>query len=220
MAKAELKIGDKSKISKAKKRPHYVSNKDFLVAMIAYREKILEWKETTNSADPDTRPRVPTYVGECIMKIATHLSHKPNFINYTFREDMICDGIENCLQYIDNFNPDKSSNPFAYFTQIIYYAFLRRIAKEKKLLYIKYKASENVNIFDQTSSKQVGDTTNYNDDIKFGEWTKVHMGQFINDFEENKRRKVKHRSAKQTPLDELFADAPREDAPAAADIQE
>ena len=188
--------------------------------MIAYREKILEWKETTNSADPDTRPRVPTYVGECIMKIATHLSHKPNFINYTFREDMICDGIENCLQYIDNFNPDKSSNPFAYFTQIIYYAFLRRIAKEKKLLYIKYKASENVNIFDQTSSKQVGDTTNYNDDIKFGEWTKVHMGQFINDFEENKRRKVKHRSAKQTPLDELFADAPREDAPAAADIQE
>ena len=60
------------------------------------------------------------------------------------------------------------------------------------------------NIFDLTSSKQQGDTTNYNDDIKFGEWTQEHMGQFINDFEENKRRKVKHRSTKQTPLDELF----------------
>ena len=73
------------------------------------------------------------------MKIATHLSYKPNFINYTFREEMISDGVENCLQYIDNFNPDKSKNPFAYFTQIIYFAFLRRIQKEKKYLYTKYK---------------------------------------------------------------------------------
>ena len=192
-----------TKTSKAKKRPHYVSNKDFLAAMIKYKAEIDEWKKTTNSSDINTRPRVPQYIGECIMKIATHLSHKPNFINYTFREDMICDGIENCLQYIDNFNPEKSKNPFAYFTQIIYYAFLRRIAKEKKLLYIKYKASENVNIFDQTSAKQEGDSQTYNDELKFGEWTQEDMGQFISDFEENTRRMVKHRS-KATPLDELF----------------
>ena len=76
------------------------------------------------------------------MKIATHLSYKPNFVNYMFREDMICDGIENCVQYIHNFNPEKSSNPFAYFTQIIHYAFLRRIQKEKKQMEIRTKIIE------------------------------------------------------------------------------
>ena len=88
------------------------------------------------------------------MKIATHLSYKPNFINYTFREEMSSD-VENCLQYIDNFNPDKSRNPFAYFTQIIYFAFLRRIQKEKKYLYTKYKASENVNLFGKKQQKNL-----------------------------------------------------------------
>ena len=88
------------------------------------------------------RPRVTNYIGSCFLKIATHLSYKPNFVNYMFREDMICDGIENCLQYIDNFDPEKSKNPFAYFTQIIYYAFLRRIQKEKKQLEIKGKILE------------------------------------------------------------------------------
>jgi len=113
---------------------HYVNNKDFLDALIQYREKcalaLEEGKE---------KPIVSNYIGECILKIATHLSYKPNFINYSYRDDMISDGIENCIQYLSNFNPDKSSNPFAYFTQIIYYAFLRRIAKEKKQSYIKSK---------------------------------------------------------------------------------
>ncbi len=90
----------------------------------------------------DTKPKVPNYVGECFLKIATHLSYKPNFVNYMFREDMICDGIENSLQYIHNFDPEKSTNPFAYFTQIIYYAFLRRIQREKKQLEIKNKILE------------------------------------------------------------------------------
>ena len=103
-------------------KQQYVNNKDFLAAMITYREDVNKAKEKNKD-----RPIVPTYVGECIMKIATHLARKPNFVNYTFKEEMISDGIENCLQYIDNFNPDKSNNPFAYFTQIIYYAFLRRI---------------------------------------------------------------------------------------------
>jgi len=76
------------------------------------------------------------------LKIATHLSYKPNFVNYMFREDMISDGIENCVQYIHNFDPEKSKNPFAYFTQIIHYAFLRRIQKEKKQLDIKTKIIE------------------------------------------------------------------------------
>ena len=124
-----------------KAKQEYVNNKDFLAAMIEYKASVQQAQEKEND-----RPIVPTYVGECIMKIATHLARKPNFVNYTFKEEMISDGIENCLQYIDNFNPEKSSNPFAYFTQIIYYAFIRRIQKEKKQSNIKYKMIEQANI--------------------------------------------------------------------------
>ena len=120
-----------------KKTEYYVNNKEFLAAITVYRNSVLKARD-----DGAARPRVPNYIGECFLKIATHLSYKPNFVNYMFREDMICDGIENCLQYIDNFNPEKSSNPFAYFTQIIYYAFLRRIQKEKKQMEIKNKILE------------------------------------------------------------------------------
>jgi hypothetical protein len=113
---------------KTKKKPiHYVNNKDFHIAMV-------EWKEEVNRAvnDNETPPPVTNYIAECFLKIANKLSYRPNFINYTYRDEMVGDGIENCIQYADRFNPDKSTNPFAYFTQIIYYAFLRRIAKEKK----------------------------------------------------------------------------------------
>lgn len=115
-------------------KPHYVSNADFLAAMKDYKAKVLEAE-----AAGEDKPRVPEYVGDCLLKIATHLSYKHNFIGYTYREDMILDGVENCLQYIDNFDPSKSNNPFAYFTQIIYYAFIRKIQKEKKQTYVKNK---------------------------------------------------------------------------------
>ena len=120
-------------MSKAKKE-HYVNNKEFLEAMKAYRKGV-------NKAirEKKDKPPVTNYIGSCFLKIANHLSYRPNFINYTFRDDMISDGIENCLQYLDNFNPAKSNNPFAYFTQIIYYAFIRRIQKEKKQTTIKHK---------------------------------------------------------------------------------
>jgi hypothetical protein len=124
-------------MTKKKQTENYVNNKEFLAAISAYRQKVIAAKEAEKP-----RPRVTNYLGECFLKIATHLSYKPNFVNYMFREDMICDGIENCLQYIDNFDPEKSTNPFAYFTQIIYYAFLRRIQKEKKQLEIKGKILE------------------------------------------------------------------------------
>ena len=117
-----------------KNTEYYVNNKELLEAMTSYRERVIYAKEHDKP-----KPRVSNYVGDFFLKIATHLSYKPNFVNYPFREDMICDGIENCLQYIDNFDPEKSKNPFAYFTQIIYYAFLRRIQKEKKQLEIKQK---------------------------------------------------------------------------------
>ena len=120
-----------------KKSEHYVNNKELLEALIVYRAKVAEAKEKGLP-----KPRITNYLGSCFLKIATHLSYKPNFVNYMFKDDMVCDGIENCVQYINNFNPEKSSNPFAYFTQIIHYAFLRRIQKEKKQLEIKTKIIE------------------------------------------------------------------------------
>ena len=119
---------------KTTKKEHYVNNKEFLAAMVEYKKGVnkAERKKTE-------KPLVTDYIGGCFLKIANHLSYRPNFINYTFRDDMVSDGIENCLQYLDNFNPAKSSNPFAYFTQIIYYAFIRRIQKEKKQTTIKHR---------------------------------------------------------------------------------
>ena len=136
----------------SKKKPeHYVNNRELLEALIVYRKKVEEEFVRRNNRSPtredrskhwEGKPPIPNYLGDCFLKIATHLSYKPNFVNYMFREDMISDGIENCVQYIHNFDPEKSSNPFAYFTQIIHYAFLRRIQKEKKQLEIKNKIIE------------------------------------------------------------------------------
>jgi len=120
-----------------KRSEHYVNNKEFLAAIIAYKDQI-----ALAEVRGESKPVIPRYIGECFLKIANHLSFKPNFVNYMFKDDMVCDGIENCVQYINNFNPEKSSNPFAYFTQIIHYAFLRRIQKEKKQLEIKSKILE------------------------------------------------------------------------------
>ena len=124
-----------------KRSEHYVNNKEFLAAIVEYKEKVALAAERG-----EAKPRITNYLGECFLKIATHLSFKPNFVNYMFKDDMVCDGIENCVQYINNFNPEKSKNPFAYFTQIIHYAFLRRIQKEKKQVFIKQKSIEEANI--------------------------------------------------------------------------
>ena len=115
-----------------KQNQHYVNNKEFTEAVAEHNEavKLAESKGKTP-------PKMSNYIGECIYKIATRLSTRPNFINYTYRDEMICDAIENCIQYIGNFNREKSNNAFAYVTQICYYAFLRRIQKEKKQVFIK-----------------------------------------------------------------------------------
>jgi len=120
---------------------HYVDNKKFLAALIDYKTSIDAAKEKNEQI-----PQVPRYIGECFIKIATHLSYKSNFINYTFKDDMVSDGIENCLTAATKFDPAKSSNPFAYYTQIIYFAFIRRIQKEKKHQATKYKIIENLDL--------------------------------------------------------------------------
>ena len=142
-------------MKKAKEKPHYVDNKKFLEAMIEYRDKCEKAEKQGRK-----KPEVTNYIGECFLKIANHLSYRPNFINYTFRDDMISDGIENCLQNMNNFNPDKSKNPFAYFTQIIYYAFIRRIQKEKKQIQIKSKLIANAGVENMMDQLQ-GDDQQY-----------------------------------------------------------
>jgi len=123
------------------KSTHYVDNSKFLEELVKYKKKVNEAKDKNIP-----KPIVSNYLGECFLKIATHLSYKANFINYTYRDDMISDGIENCLVAVDKFDPEKSKNPFAYYTQIIYFAFVRRIQKEKKQQATKYKILENIDL--------------------------------------------------------------------------
>ena len=120
-----------------------------------------EWKEKCKDAEEagDDTPRITDYIGQCFLKIANGLSYRPNFINYTYKQEMISDGIENCLQYIHNFDPEKSKNPFSYFTQIIYYAFIRRIQKEKKQSHIKNKMIEKMSYESYTTME--GDDSVY-----------------------------------------------------------
>ena len=140
---------------KKKVTQHYVDNKKFLEAMVIHKDKVNSAKENNRK-----KPDVTNYIGECFLKIANHLSYRPNFINYTYRDDMISDGIENCLQYMNNFDPAKSTNPFAYFTQIIYYAFIRRIQKEKKQSLVKQKLIANAGVENMMDSLE-GDDAQY-----------------------------------------------------------
>lgn len=173
---------------------HYVNNADFLQALKDYRAKVQEAEESG-----DSKPQVSNYIGECILKIANHLSYKPNFINYTYRDEMIADGIENCLMYIDNFDPNKSSNPFAYFTQIIYYAFIRRIQKEKKQTLIKGKIVMEMpyEAFEVQDHDEDGSYAS-----SYVEFMQNH-GIFDDIIEKEDKRKAK-KKAKQATLDDIL----------------
>lgn len=169
-------------MSKAK---HYINNDDFLKALVEYKAKCEEAKSAGKNEPP-----IPNYIGECWMKIAEGLSHKPNFINYTYRDEMISDGIENCLMYFNNFNPEKSNNPFAYFTQIIYYAFLRRIQKEKKQLYVKYKATQQAGILDEFEMLEMEDGSNRQFELY------DNIAEFIENYEDGRKAKKDSKQVK------------------------
>ena len=164
---------------------HYVNNEKFLEEMVVFRTAVLESKEKGLE-----RPMVPNYIGDCLFEIATHLARKPNFSNYTFKEDMVSDGVENCLLYIDNFDPEKSKNPFAYFTQIIYYAFLRRIQKEKKHLYIKYKCMQNEVINSLIENNGEDLVMSQLNGALHDSYSEEFIREFIETFEVNKKNKI------------------------------
>ena len=184
------------------KKIHYVDNQKFLEEMIVYKGKC---KDAKNRGEPP--PQISEYVGECFMKIANRLSFRPNFINYAFREDMISDGIENCVQYIRNFDPEKSRNPFAYFTQIIYFAFIRRIQKEKKQLYIKYKTMDTFGDLADNVEVMEHDKGHYDYNTLSAD-QKANMYDFIKNFEDAKKAKVvAKKPTKTTNLEYFFVTA-------------
>jgi hypothetical protein len=178
-----------------KKTNHYINNADFLKALIEYRS-------ACDLADTEgkTYPPIPNYIGECFLKIANHLSRKPNFVSYSFRDEMISDGIENCLMYFRNFDPTKSKNPFAYFTQIIYFAFLRRIMREKKQLYVKYKATQQYGILDQFEMYE--DSNGHMRQFELYD----NISEFIQNFEDSKEKKKNIKKDKIAELLNLEAD--------------
>ena len=168
---------------------HYVDNAKFLEAMIEYKGEYDDAKKNNKDL-----PMISEYLGSVFLKIAQRLSFRPNFINYAFKNDMISDGIENCLHYIHNFNPEKSTNPFAYFTQIIYYAFIRRIQKEKKQLYIKYKSMQNYEIAPEYMDQEKSNN-NY---ISLSDYEnsdfKVMVDDFVDTFEKSRKKKAVKKS--------------------------
>ena len=185
-------------MGKRKKTIHYVDNAKFLEEMIEYKRQYHISKE-----NDEELPIISEYLGSVFLKIAQRLSFRPNFINYAFKDDMISDGIENCLHYIHNFNPEKSTNPFAYFTQIIYYAFIRRIQKEKKQLYIKFKSMQNYEInstYDGSANE--GDNVDLAGDYKNSDF-RVMVDEFVDTFEKSKKKKAVKKKSEPTNL-ELF----------------
>lgn len=179
------------------KKLHYVNNPEFLAHMKIYVEQVKEHKLASKSP-----PQVSDYIGECLTSIANKLANKPNFVNYPFRDDMVADGIENSLRYINNFDPNKSSNPFAYFTMIIYNAFVRRIEQEKTQLATKYRMISECLIHEVS-----GD--NHKQQTKYGsEQADLNMHEFLDNFEKSRERKKAktktHNKKKVYGFDQIF----------------
>lgn len=156
----------------------YVDNKLFFEHMTKLRQDRLKAEE---AGDPP--PKINDYIGKCIYDIANRYSMRPNFINYPFRDEMVADGIENAIKAMNNFDPAKSANPFAYFTQIIFYAFLRRIAKEKKYLYIKQKAFTSLAILGEVYAGAGADISNQTSG------STEYMDNFVEEYEAAEERK-------------------------------
>lgn len=147
-----------SVMKKKKRTVNYVNNTDFYDALVRYRAEV-----NRALSEDKPKPRIPNYIGECFLKIATHLSYKPNFVNYTSKDSMISDGYTDCVKYVLNFNCELYKNPFAYFTQICYYAFVRRIKQEKRNLEIYDRLLERCNFDEVFFEDGEADMSNYSD---------------------------------------------------------
>lgn len=190
---------------KPKEKPHYVNNKEFSLAVVDYVKSV---NEATESDKPI--PKVTDYIATCFLKIAEGLSHKSNFIRYTYREEMVMDAVENCLKAILNYNIEAATrtgnpNAFAYFTQICYYAFLRRIAKEKKQQDLKFKFIEASGIeefvqFDHEDAAALGVERMFVDELKDRIGKVRDHDQSIKDFAKAEKEKEKELKRKGVEL--------------------
>ena len=180
---------------------NYVNNPEFLQAIIDYKTVCEEAEESG-----DVNPPIPNYIGQCIYQIATRLASKPNFSGYSYKDEMISDGLENAVQALGNFDPQKSSNPFAYFTQIIWYAFLRRIDKEKKQLYIRHKVIEN-SVINGTAVEK--DNNGDPGEAGYIDLNNDYMNDFVKTYENKLAEKKAKENAKKVGL-EKFIDEDKE----------
>jgi hypothetical protein len=145
---------------KKRNRNNFIDNKQFYAAFVDYRAKIDEAKE--QGLTRKEWPPIPRYIGQCFLDIAEHLSMRPNFSNYMYRQDMVCDAVENCVIYAHNFDPQKSKNPFSYFTQVCWYAFIRRIGKEKRQIEICDKIISKSGFEEFFVGDQLGTSSDFN----------------------------------------------------------
>jgi hypothetical protein len=160
----------------------YVDNKKFYQAMCEYKNKVKESKELGKP-----KPRIPEYVGECILLIANNFSNYWKFKNYSYKDEMVGRAIETCIKYIDNFDTDKYNNPHAYFTQVCYRAFQFKIKEERKQLYIKYKNAQNSFIFDELCES----LEDSNHELTFVDMSFEKTNLFIQEYEKSLTKKKK-----------------------------
>jgi DNA-directed RNA polymerase specialized sigma24 family protein len=186
------------KVHKYNKDKHYVNNEKLLQALVVYKSNVKKWKK---EGKVGPKPRVDDYIGSCLLSIARRFSYIPKFCNWPFVEEMVADSVENCLRYIDNFDPEKSTNPFSYFTQISYYAFLRRVQKETKQQYTQYKMIEDMrtNCDDEEIKTMLNNfgTDDFNS----------HMDDFIQNYEhynETKPKRQKKVKKNESSLNDLI----------------
>lgn len=161
-----------------RKKKNYVNNADFCESLIEYKK---DCEEAENQGDE--KPVVPNYIAECFYQIARNMAKKPNFSQYTFKDDMIMDAVENCLLYMHNFDENKTRNPFAYFSQYAYNAFIRRITLEKKQLYLKYKSSQSVmnqTYIDSNNASEINANLSVSAE---------YINDFIEDYENSRKKK-------------------------------
>lgn len=174
---------------------HYVNNKEFYEAIVEHHARV---KEAEEKGLP--KPRLPNYIGECFLKIATRLSYSPSFINYTYRDEMIADGVENCVVYFHNFNPVQFSNPFAYFTQTIYNAFIRRIERERKQLYIRHKTLQHMHTNSEMYNHSADGDTH---DVDLGiDIDNPYMSTVVEKFETSMKTRREKRNAQRKKREE------------------
>ncbi|WNL51072.1 RNA polymerase sigma factor for late transcription [Synechococcus phage S-CREM2] len=140
-----------------RRKNNFIDNKEFYAALVSYRKQCQQAEE---SGEPT--PVIPRYIGKCFLDIAEHLSMRPNFSNYMYRQDMVMDAVENCVLYWHRFDPERSTNPFSYFTQVCWYAFLRRIGKEKRQIEICDKIISKSGFEELFQADALGSSADYN----------------------------------------------------------